>query len=646
MDFFAELPAAGLITDLDGRIKAINPAMIEFVGGTSDSWLDQSMDGLLTPDSRIFLQTHAWPMLLQCQAVSELFFYLRGAGGKRIPVMLNGKVTFDGDMKCCVWVFFVAEERSHFEAELIRARNLAEQSAHALSRKEAFLRTVSDTIPGVVSYWDKELKCRFVCRGCEEWFGRHAAELLGIELANLVDNSTWTYLADSIDCVMAGRPCQFEWKLTKQDGNTGYLWTHWIPDLEPKSHEVSGFFSVAIDVTLLKRAEKELIAAKKAAETASRAKSAFLANMSHEIRTPMNGVLGMANLLRRTPLKSRQVGYLDKIEASGRLLLAIVNDILDLSKIEAGKLRLDECDFELQELVRDVAGIIDSQISGKGLRFCIVLSGAPRSLHGDRTRLAQALVNYLSNAAKFTEEGSITLVCSLLAEDACGYLVRFEVRDTGIGMTAEQQSRIFEAFEQAGPSTTRTHGGTGLGLAITRRIAHLMQGDVGVESQPGKGSTFWLTARLGKRQQPHTARPHTEDAEAVIRRDYRDCRILVVEDDPINREVVLSLLESAGLIIDMAEHGAQAINRVETNDYDLVLMDVQMPVMDGISATKAIRALSDRSTLPILALTAGAFAEDRERCLAAGMNDYVCKPIEPGPLFRTLLRWLDPAPKT
>jgi len=353
----------------------------------------------------------------------------------------------------------------------------------------------------------------------------------------------------------------------------------------------------------------------------------------------------MANLLRRTPLQPRQFSYLDKIEASGRLLLAIINDILDLSKIEAGKLRLVECDFELQELVRDVAGIIDSQISGKGLRFCIVLSGAPRSLHGDRTRLAQALVNYLSNAAKFTEEGSITLVCSLLSEDECGYLVRFEVRDTGIGMTAEQQSRIFEAFEQANPSTTRAYGGTGLGLAITRRIAHLMDGEVGVESQPGKGSTFWLTVRLGKRRQPHTVRPHTEDAEAVIRRDYRGSRILVVEDDPINREVVLSLLESAGLIIDMAEHGAQAINRVETNEYDLVLMDVQMPVMDGISATKAIRALSDRSTLPILALTAGAFAEDRERCLAAGMNDYVCKPIEPGPLFRTLLRWLDPAPK-
>jgi len=176
VDFFAELPAAGLITDLDGRIKAINPAMIEFVGGTCDSWLDQSMDGLLTPDSRIFLQTHAWPMLFQCQAVSELFFYLRGAGGKRIPVMLNGKVTFDGDKKCCVWVFFVAEERSHFEAELIRARNLAEQSAHELSRKEAFLRTVSDTIPGVVSYWDKELTCHFAWQCCEEWFGKHAAE--------------------------------------------------------------------------------------------------------------------------------------------------------------------------------------------------------------------------------------------------------------------------------------------------------------------------------------------------------------------------------------------------------------------------------------------------------------------------------------
>ena len=397
------------------------------------------------------------------------------------------------------------------------------------------------------------------------------------------------------------------------------------------------------DIGQRKAAQAVLVQARADAESANLAKSAFLANMSHEIRTPLNGVLGMAGLLRRTPMSQKQAGYLDRIEASGRHLLAVINDILDLSKIEAGRLELDAQDFALDDLMSDVESTVDARVAAKGLALSFDVQGVPHWLHGDRTRLAQALVNYLGNAVKFTQTGGITVRCRALEQSADACLLRFEVRDTGVGLARDALARVFEAFEQGDMSTTREFGGTGLGLTITRRLAHAMGGDAGADSEPGRGSTFWFTARLGLARVASVGPGAVPtDAEQTVRREFAGTRVLLVEDDPVSREVARILLESAGLVVEAVENGLEAVRAVEARDFALVLMDVQMPVMDGLQATDAIRRLARGAAMPVIAQTANAFAEDREACLRAGMDDVVIKPLEPDVLFARLLAWLRP----
>lgn len=401
---------------------------------------------------------------------------------------------------------------------------------------------------------------------------------------------------------------------------------------------------------LVQERTQALIEARDAAEAAARAKSSFLANMSHEIRTPMNAIIGMAHLMARAGLPARQADRLGKIDNAARHLLAIVNDILDLTRIGAGKMTIIDEAIDLETIFLNVQGIIGQQASSKGLSLILDTSDMPRGLRGDSTRLTQALLNYANNAVKFTERGYITLRCRSLHEEPGHVTVRIEVQDSGIGISQDTLADLFTAFHQADTSITRKYGGSGLGLAITRHLAELMEGEAGAESHLGQGSLFWFTARLKRSgglpesctpARPEELAPHQSKIEQ-LRTRHANNLILLAEDEPINQEIAREMLEDAGLRIIIANHGREALDILREHTPDLILMDMQMPEMDGVTATRHIRQQTLRH-IPIIAITANAFEEDRKECLMAGMDDFMAKPFVPEAFFARLLHWLSKA---
>jgi PAS domain S-box-containing protein len=498
---------------------------------------------------------------------------------------------------------------------------------------------VFDNLEGNISMWNP---------AAEQIFGWKEQEVLGTFNPIVPEGKKEEFLAIHKRVQQGEVFSGVEIRRKKRDGSLTELSLFTAP-LRNSESKIYGVMAMLEDISSRKAAEKELQEAKKAAEAANRAKSEFLANMSHEIRTPLNAITGMTRLLLETRLDEEQRDYAETIQLSSELLLAVLNDILDFSKIDAGKMELDKVDFNIKQTVEDVIKIMGVSAQNKNIDLLYHIEpDLDICFQGDRNRLRQILINLVNNAIKFTPKGHVritvqhAIVQNNLSDNHC--TLHFEITDTGVGIPKDRINRLFQAFSQADSSTTRKYGGTGLGLVISKALVEMMNGQIGVDSEEGKGTRFWFTAVLEKSVKCDVSsvmKEYNLNTFHLTPDIFPHSTILLAEDNEFNRKVAQGILKNLKFAVDAVSDGKEAIRAVQTKAYDLVLMDVQMPEMDGIEATRHIRKFSD---IPIIAMTAHAMQSDRQHCLDAGMNDYLTKPIQPEELLRVIEKYLHPIP--
>jgi two-component system, sensor histidine kinase and response regulator len=560
-------------------------------------------------------------------------------------------------------------------AELAQTTASLSEISEALRKTNEQQQAIFDTTScGIVLILNRTvMRCN---RRMEEIFGYAAGEMTGQDTHRWYpDQATYERIGSETHRQISEQGIfRAEQLLVRKDGST--FWGRMIAKPLDPTEPSQGFVGTIDDITTEHTAIEAIKQAQAMAEDASRTKADFLANMSHEIRTPMNAIIGLTHLALQKNPPPNQRDYLNKIHTSSQHLLGIVNDILDFSKIDAGKLTLENIHFELDDVLDHVVSLISQRCAQKGLELKLeVAPEVPRHLIGDPLRVGQILVNFANNAVKFTDQGEISIQVEVqtradvqtrvetqtrsnkshsenqplpnrLMSDSPPKqeaILRFSVRDTGIGLTPTQQSHLFKSFQQGDNSTTRKYGGTGLGLVISKRLAELMGGTVGVESTPGQGSTFCFSTRFDFSEHAESM-PKTQAITATTQATFNGARVLLVEDNEINQEVAMEMLSGLGLVVEIAENGAIALEKLQTSSFDLVLMDMQMPVMDGISASREIRKIPKLANLPIIAFTANAMEQDRKECLAAGMNDHLAKPLNPDELTKRLLQWIPATP--